>query len=161
VLWAEKQGAEILYTLPAGHGLTPGDPVKVAIDGERRSRLLRLHFAAELVLELVTRHFPAAVKTGAHIAEHKARLDFTWQGSIARAFPVLEAGVAELVDADLPIVSAFSDPEAEERYWEIPDFARVPCGGTHPRRTGEVGRIALKRDNIGKGRERIEITLRG
>ena len=43
------------------------------------------------------------------------------------------------------------------RYWEIEGFARVPCGGTHLKRTGEVGNIALKRKNIGKGKERIEV----
>ncbi|MDP6831061.1 MAG: hypothetical protein QF512_08835 [Alphaproteobacteria bacterium] len=35
--------------------------------------------------------------------------------------------------------------------------ARVPCGGTHVRRTAEVGKLSLKRKNIGKGKERIEI----
>ncbi|HSQ40236.1 MAG TPA: hypothetical protein VLM78_08735 [Anaerolineales bacterium] len=38
-------------------------------------------------------------------------------------------------------------------------FAHVPCGGTHLKRTGEVGRIELKRDNIGKGKERIKVTI--
>lgn len=35
------------------------------------------------------------------------------------------------------------------------------CGGTHPRRTGEIGGIALKRKNQGKGVERVEIILPG
>ena len=34
----------------------------------------------------------------------------------------------------------------------------MPCGGTHLSRTGEIGPIALKRVNIGKGKERIEIS---
>jgi Ser-tRNA(Ala) deacylase AlaX len=62
-----------------------------------------------------------------------------------------------IVAADHAIVSAFGDEAAERRYWQIPDFARVPCGGTHLRRTGEVGVIALRRRNIGKCKERIEI----
>lgn len=41
----------------------------------------------------------------------------------------------------------------------VAGFARVPCGRTHPKRTDEVGRIELKRDNIGKGKERIEVTI--
>jgi Ser-tRNA(Ala) deacylase AlaX len=35
----------------------------------------------------------------------------------------------------------------------------VRCGGTHLRNTSEVGAVALRRDNIGKGKERIEIRL--
>ncbi|HAE50502.1 MAG TPA: alanyl-tRNA editing protein, partial [Tistrella mobilis] len=45
------------------------------------------------------------------------------------------------------------------RYWEVEGVARVPCGGTHLRRTGEVGAITLKRVNVGKGKERIEMRL--
>jgi Ser-tRNA(Ala) deacylase AlaX len=30
-------------------------------------------------------------------------------------------------------------------------------GGTHLRKTGEIGEIELKRKNVGKGKERIEI----
>ena len=62
-----------------------------------------------------------------------------------------------LVDADHPIVSAFSDEASQRRYWEIDGFARVSCGGTHLKRTGEVGGLTLKRKNIGKGKERVEI----
>jgi alanyl-tRNA synthetase len=36
VLEARKDGLEIFYTLPAGHGLRPGDPVRMRIDWERR-----------------------------------------------------------------------------------------------------------------------------
>jgi Ser-tRNA(Ala) deacylase AlaX len=64
-----------------------------------------------------------------------------------------------MIEANQEIISAFSDEEKEERYWEIRGFARVPCGGAHLRRTGEIGEIELKRKNPGKGKERIEIYL--
>lgn len=159
VLEARKAGAEIVYTLPEGHGLKPGDPVTVAIDWARRYRLMRLHFAAEIVLELAYAKFPGVPKIGAHIAEDKARIDFALESNVAPAFPEFTEAVARLVAADIGIVSAFSDPAAERRYWEIPGFAHVPCGGTHLKRTGEIGAVTLKRKNIGKGKERIEIYL--
>jgi Ser-tRNA(Ala) deacylase AlaX len=159
VLEARTDGPEIVYTLPPGHGLRPGDPVRVEIDGPTRSRLMRLHFAAELVLELVNQRFGHPAKLGANVTADKARIDFAWDGSIAETFPVLVEEVERLVSADLPIVSAFADKAAQKRYWEVEGFARVPCGGTHPRRTGEVGQVALKRVNPGAGSERIEITL--
>lgn len=156
---ARWRGRDIVYVLPPDHGLSPGDPVTVAIDKKRRYRLMRLHFAAEVVLELVYRDFGPVEKTGAHIAEDKARIDFAWDGSIAEILPTLDERAHAIIDADLPIESAFSDAAAERRYWKIDGFAQVPCGGTHLRRTGEVGPIILKRKNPGKGRERIEITL--
>lgn len=57
VLDARKIGTEIFYTLPAGHRLKASDLVKVEIDGPHRLALMRLHFAAELVLwTMLARH---------------------------------------------------------------------------------------------------------
>jgi Ser-tRNA(Ala) deacylase AlaX len=159
VLKAEKVDTEIYYTLEDDHDLNPGDEVLVDVDWERRYRLMRLHFAAEIILELVYQRFNRPEKVGAHIAEDKARLDFSWEGSIARTFPLLEEKAQELIDAGLPVKSEFSDEDTEQRYWEITGFAKVACGGTHIRSTSEIGGISLKRKNIGKGRERIEIYL--
>jgi alanyl-tRNA synthetase len=159
VLEARIAEADIVYTLPPDHPLKPGDAVQVQIDWPRRYCLMRLHFAAELVLELAYRHLGAVEKIGAHIAEDKARIDFAWHENLARHFPRWESEVQALIDADLPIVSAFSNEAAGLRYWEVDGFARVACGGTHLRRTGEVGAIALKRKNVGRGKERVEITL--
>lgn len=159
VLAARKDGLRIVYTLPDGHGLRAGETVEIRIDGARRLALMRLHFAAELVLELVTRRHPGIEKIGAHIAEDKARIDFEWPENLAAELPSIRDEALAIVRADPEIVSAFSDEARERRYWQIPGFAQVPCGGTHLRRAGEVGDLALKRRNVGRGKERIEIVL--
>jgi Ser-tRNA(Ala) deacylase AlaX len=160
VLKARKDGKEIFYTLEDGHGLKVDDAVTMTIDWERRYRLMRLHFAAELVLELAYQNLKGIEKIGAHISAEKARIDFKWGESIAAAFPLLEGEANRIVSEDHPIGSAYSDEVNERRYWEVAGFARVPCGGTHLKRTGEVGGVEFRRDNIGKGKERIEIMLR-
>jgi Ser-tRNA(Ala) deacylase AlaX len=159
VLSARKDGRDILYTLAEGHGLHPGDAVAVEIDWERRYKLMRLHLAAEVILELAYQNLPGIEKIGAHIAEDKARIDFAWEQNIASLFPMLQEKANALIAADHAIVSAFSDEARQRRYWEIEGFARVPCGGTHLKRSGEIGALALKRVNIGKGKERIEIRV--
>jgi len=159
ILCAEKVGKEIYYTVLDDHGLQVGDNVHVVIDWTKRYRLMRLHFAAELILELVYQKYNHPEKVGANITEEKARVDFIWDGNISDIFPELTQRFTSLVDADLEIVSGYSDMEKEIRYWEINGFARVPCGGTHIRRTGEIGKVKLKRHNIGRGRERIQIEL--
>ncbi len=160
VVRARKDGLEIVYTVESDHDLKAGDPVTMQIDWERRYRLMRLHFAAEIILELVYQHFAGIQKIGAHIAQDKARIDFAWHENISSAFPMLQEKTRALIHANPAIISAFSDEEKEERYWEITGFARVPCGGTHLKRAGEVGEIELKRKNVGKDKERIEITLK-
>jgi Ser-tRNA(Ala) deacylase AlaX len=159
VLQARLDGARLVYTLPDGHGLQAGDPVRVVIDWERRHALMRLHFAAELVLEMVSAALPGVERIGAHIAQEKARIDFVWPNSIAPLLPDIAEKVRSIVEADLPIRSEWSDRGAGRRFWEVDGVARVPCGGTHLRRTGEVGRLALKRKNVGQHKERVEIRL--
>jgi Ser-tRNA(Ala) deacylase AlaX len=160
VLQARTEGQEIVYTLEDGHGFEPGDQVRMEINWERRYKLMRLHFAAEIVLELVYRKLDSIKKIGAHIAQDKARIDFEWGENISKVFPVIQKEALGIIETDQEIISAFNDKKTEERYWEVRGFARVPCGGTHLRRTGEIGEIALKRKNPGKGKERIEIYVR-
>jgi len=120
---------------------------------------MRLHFAAEIVLELMCRNFKSIKKVGAHIAADKARIDFEWGGNISNILPAIQKEALRIIGSNSEIISAFSNEETEERYWEIVGFARIPCGGTHLKRTGEIGEIELKRKNPGKGKERVEIYL--
>lgn len=161
ILAAEPEGPEILYTLATDHGLTPGQLVGVEIDWENRFRLMRLHMAAEIVLELINQGYGAPRKTGADITSDKARLDFEWAGNISEVFPDITPMLSHIVECDLPIWSRFEDRDRQRRSWEIAGFARVACGGTHPRSTGEIGGVELKRVNPGAGVERIEIRLEG
>lgn len=158
VLNSEIEGNLIYYTLPEGHGLCPGDQVLMEIDWPRRYKLMRLHFAAELILELITRML-GLEKIGAHIAETKARIDFAFDKNIAFVFEKLLSDYNEIIKKDLKITTNFSDEKKQRRFWQIDGFAKVPCGGTHVKSTAEVGLISLKRVNIGSGKERIEIKL--
>lgn len=159
VVSARKEGLELVYTLADDHGLQARQDVDVCIDWERRYRVMRLHFAAELVLELFYKSLPGVGKVGAHIAEDKARIDFVWHESIAPLLPAYTQEAQAIIDAELNITCAFEDETTERRYWEIAGFSRVPCGGTHVKSTGELGQIRLKRNNIGRGKERVEIYL--
>lgn len=161
VVEAKKAGKEIEYTLSSDHNLLEGDAITIHIDWDRRYKLMRLHFAAELVLELMYKKLAGIYKIGAHIAEEKARIDFEWPENIALLLPEIVTEAKMVVESDGEIISAFSNDSDEKRYWKIEKFCEVPCGGTHLKRTGEVGALRLKRKNIGKGKERVEIYLVG
>tara|TARA_Y100000310_G_scaffold310650_1_gene356104 strand:- start:366 stop:1019 length:654 start_codon:yes stop_codon:yes gene_type:complete len=158
VIEAKKFWNEILYTLK-DHNLNVGDNVVLNIDWEKRYKIMKLHFAAEIILELVYQNFNRPEKIGANITHEKARLDFRWDGNISEAFELLIKEAKELILLDFPIKSDFSDTEKEIRYWQIENFAKVACGGTHIKRTGEIGEIMLKRKSLGSCKERIEIYL--
>lgn len=155
---SEIEGNLIYYTLENGHGLHPGDEVTMEIDWPRRYKLMRLHFAAELILELVTRKLNIE-KIGAHISEGKARIDFLYDKNISSIFDEILNKYNKIIESNAIINTGFSDIENQRRYWEIDGFSKVPCGGTHVKSTNEVGLVTLKRANIGGGKERIEIRL--
>jgi Ser-tRNA(Ala) deacylase AlaX len=159
ILEAKKEGKEIFYTIEQNHNLLLNQNVLITIDWEKRYRLMRLHFAAEIILELVYQNYNLPEKIGANITVDKARLDFYWDGRISDIFPELLNKANSIINSDLEIISAFDDEENEKRYWYIEGFAKVPCGGTHLKRTGEIGSMSLKRNNLGSGKERIEIYI--
>lgn len=156
---ARKDGLDIVYRLAPDHGLSAGDSVDVLIDWPRRHGLMRHHFAAEMVLQLAYRSLPGIVRIGAHVAPAKARIDFACEESLSAVAADLEREANALVRADRPIVTGFSDVPNQRRFWRVDGFAEMACGGTHPRSTGEVGTVSVRRRNPGKGRERLEITV--
>lgn len=155
---SKREGTLIYYTLPENHGLSVGDVVHMLIDWPRRYALMRLHFAAELILEIVTRKF-GYEKIGAHISQTKSRIDFIAEESIKPHLPAILAEYDAIIKADLLIEKGYSDVATQRRYWKIEGFAQVPCGGTHVNTTGQVGFVTLKREHPGKSIERIEIRL--
>jgi Ser-tRNA(Ala) deacylase AlaX len=158
ILNSRMQDNLIYYILPEGHGLSKGDLVTMEIDWPRRLKLMRLHFAAELILEIVTQNFKFE-KVGAHISESKSRIDFKSEENISSKFDFILNEYNKIISANLPILKDYSNIQAQRRFWKIDGFAQVPCGGTHVNTTKEVGFITLKRDRPGKGIERIEIRL--
>ncbi|MGR5172765.1 alanine--tRNA ligase-related protein [Vibrio owensii] len=159
VIKAEKLGLSIVYTLEHEPNFQAGTVVTTQIDWPRRYALMKLHFAAEVILEVVTHRFPEMTKVGAHISADKSRIDFEWHESVKPLLPELQQQAQSVIDSHADIISDFSDTSEQRRYWKVEGFAQVPCGGTHLKNTSEVGRIQLKRKNIGKGKERIEISL--
>ena len=159
VLDARWDGPDIVYRLPKKHGLEAGDAVEVVIDHQRRDKLRRLHMATEIVLELLTKAHPHLVKLGAHVSEEKGRIDFASEHTMTDWLVDTAKTANQMIETDIAIERSFYEGSATRRYWRISGFAQVPCGGTLPERTGEIGPIDLRRSNPGKGKERVEITL--
>ena len=168
---------EIIHVPASGQALPAvGEAVKLAIDWERRHRLMRMHTACHLLS--VVCPFPI---TGAAVAEDDSRVDFDILGASFTKEDVT-AKLMELVRADHPI---FIRTIAEEELAANPGLVKSknvrppsgtgrirlvcigedggvdsqPCGGTHVRSTAEVGEIHVgKIEN--KGRENRRFRLR-
>lgn len=151
----------------------PGDEVEAILDWDRRYLHMRMHTGLHL-LGSVLRYGV----TGGQIAADRSRLDFDTQDEIfpARVDEALQSLVAEdhplscrwITDAELDaqpeLVRTLSvqPPRGAGRIrlLEIAGVDLQPCGGTHVRSTGEVGRLVVTRiENKGKHNRRVYVTL--
>ncbi len=167
---------EIIHVPAPDAGLKPGDKVRLAIDWERRHRLMRMHAACHLVT--VVCPFPI---TGAAVAEEDSRVDFDMPEAGFLKEDVT-ARLMELVRADHPISTRWISDEdlaanptlvksknvrpptgtGHIRLVLIGENGSIdsqPCGGTHVRSTGEIGDIHIGKIEK-KGRENRRFRIR-
>jgi misacylated tRNA(Ala) deacylase len=170
-------GDEVLHiAAPGAPPLAPGDAVTVTIDWERRYRLMRMHTCLHLLCAAV----PGAV-TGGQISDGKGRLDFDVPGDTLDKEAITRR-LNELIAADHVATPRWiSDAElaarpelvrtmsvkppmglGRVRLLDIAGIDLQPCGGTHLRRTGEIGRVeVVKIENKGRQNRRVVIAFAG
>ncbi|WP_431192827.1 alanyl-tRNA editing protein [Tianweitania aestuarii] len=156
--------------------LSAGEKVHLAIDMERRLKLMRMHTACHLLTTFC--QFPV---TGAAVSVDDSRVDFDMQGATITKEDATEKLMA-LVRADHPVFTRMISEEelaanpslvksknvrpptgtGQIRLVCIGDDASIdsqPCGGTHVRSTGEIGEIHIGKIEK-KGRENRRLRLR-
>jgi misacylated tRNA(Ala) deacylase len=136
-----------------------GQPVRMKIDWERRYRHMQMHTCLHILCSLID-----APITGCAIHADHARLDFDLEQNTLDKIE-LTARINEIIQKDVPIEilnwpisevrarpglvrTAFAAPP------EIGDTMRIvqilgvdiqPCGGTHVRSTGEIGKVFIRK----------------
>lgn len=162
-----------------GEGETPppiGTAVTAKIDGETRALYRRIHTALHLLSVVI----PLPV-TGGSIGIGKGRLDFD-MAAPPEDPAALEKTLNALIAADRPVTEEWiTDAELEANPGLVKTMAvkppvgqgRVrlvrigegadtidlqPCGGTHVRRTGEIGPVSLGKIEK-KGRQNRRVTI--
>ena len=150
--------------------------MRLALDWERRHRLMRMHSA----LHLLSVVLPYGV-TGGSIGEDKGRLDFDMPEP-PEDVAALEERLNAYVAADLPVSAEWISEEELAARPEMVKTMKVkppvgqgrvrlvrigegadtldlqPCGGTHVRSTGEIGRLRIGKIEK-KGRENRRVNL--
>ncbi len=173
------EAGAILHGLAPGAAMPPvGATVTVTLDWDRRHRHMRMHTTLHLLCSIL----PGIFATGNQIGAEKSRLDVDLAEPPAKEW--FSARLAELVAADHPIGTRWI---AEEELDANPSLVRTlsvqpprgagrirlvrigpedapidlqPCGGTHVRSTGEIGRVSVtKLESKGRQNRRIHIVL--
>lgn len=158
VIEARKEGDDIVYVLEKEPTFKQGDEVEVKIDWEKRYKIMRLHSAAHIAFHIFSEKTGVKKLIGSNVTHEKARVDFEYHESVAPMLPEIEEKANNVFSQDIEI-KTFPDEKKPGRMWWQSGDILYPCGGTHLKSTKEIGKVKLKRKNIGKGKERIEITL--
>lgn len=173
------EGDAILHVPGAGSVVPPvGARVEMAIDWERRYRLMRSHTAMHLLCAVL----PGAAVTGGSVGIDRSRLDFDLPNPPTKE--AIETALIELIAADHPVRAEWVDESVLDT---DPGLVRTlsvkpprgagrlrlvrigagerpvdlqPCGGTHVARTGEIGRVRVaKMESKGRQNRRVVIEL--
>lgn len=171
----DGSSTDVLH-LPAEDATLPavGETITAEIDWERRYRHMRMHTCLHLLCSVV-----AGGVTGGAIGDGKGRLDFDLPDQ-ALDKDLITALINRLIEADHPVgVRFITEQELEEnptlvrtmsvkppsgsgiiRVVEIADVDLQPCGGTHVRRTGEIGPVLVtKIESKGRRNRRINLAF--
>jgi len=173
------EAGAILHGLAPGSAAPPvGATVTLALDWERRHRHMRMHTTLHLLCSIL----PGIYATGNQIGAEKSRLDVDLAEPPAKEW--FTQKLAELVAADHPISTTWiseseldanpalvrtlsvQPPRGAGRVrlvrigTEVAPIDLQPCGGTHVRSTGEIGRVEVtKLESKGRQNRRIHIVL--
>ena len=153
-----------------------GTRAVLELDWARRHRLMRMHTC----LHLLSAVLPYPV-TGGQVSDGKGRLDF----DMSEAPPdkdVITAKLNELVTSDRPVNPRWvTDAEldgnpdlvktmsvkpprgsGQVRLIEVDGLDLQACGGTHVRRTGEIGAVRVRKiESKGKQNRRVLLEFEG
>lgn len=168
----DKDTGRLLH-IPA-EGATPpvvGAEVTAGLDWDRRYKHMRMHTCLHLLCSLVD-----APVTGGNLSAEKGRLDFDIADApdkdalterlnalIAANHPVIQSWIsAEDLRANPDIVRTMSvkPPVSADgvRAIRVEGVDFQPCGGTHVKATGEIGRVRIgKIEKKGKMNRRINV----
>lgn len=165
-----------LHTVKAsGETLMEGQTLKARVDEERR-RGLETHHTATHLLHAALRKVlgPGALQSGSLVLPSRLRFDFAHGRALTpEERREIEKTVNSWVRSDLPVMTEemkLEDARAKgavalfgEKYGEVVRVVEVPgvscelCGGTHLKRTGEIGFFKILSEGaVGAGLRRIE-----
>jgi misacylated tRNA(Ala) deacylase len=172
VVYAGLFGGKISHEV-GRPGLATGQEMKGTIDWDRRYLFMRSHTACHLLSAVIFRETGAMI-TGNQIGEERSRVDFSLEEFDRSKLSEYVDQVNRIIKEDRAVRTAVIP---REEAMEIPDLVRlakdVPdrkeirivevegvdlqaCGGTHVRRTGEIGSVKmLKAENKGKANRRV------
>lgn len=170
----DRDSGETLHIIDEDADLPEiGSDVTAVIDWDTRHRHMRFHTCLHLLCSLIEGDV-----TGGNIAAHKARLDFNLEDApdkedLTERLNALIARDARVFDGEISAAELKANPELVRtmsvqppmdggviRTVTIEGIDYQPCGGTHVRSTGEIGRVTVSKiEKKGRQNRRINVVF--
>jgi misacylated tRNA(Ala) deacylase len=179
VLEVKKELGKIKHFLKE-NPFKKGDKVYLKVNWNLRYKYMRMHSAQHLISAIILDKYGAET-CGNQISDETSRLDFTPFKPTDQQLKDITLEFNRLVDEKLPIIvyttsrdevlatvnparrklfSRLPESIKEIRVIEIQDTDKCPCGGTHVKKTEEIGHInIIKTQNKGKDVTRLIFEL--
>lgn len=182
VLDTTKPGGElIVHHVEVSEGsLKKGEAVKLLVDPDHRGATAANHTATHLLHAALRQVLGEHVKqAGSLVSARRLRFDFThFEAMTPEQLRQVERIVNQAIRANIELCTTVMDLEEaissgamalfEERYGEkvrlveIPGVSKELCGGTHARRTGDIGFFKLVAESsVAAGVRRVEALTGG
>jgi alanyl-tRNA synthetase len=131
-----------------------GEAVEIEIDWERRYKIMKIHSASHIMEYFLFHVFGPLKLLGCNCNEER---DSSTYGS--DELPLDKLSKVEQLSNDFILknypIETFEDKERKNfRWWKCGEIL-LPCGGTHPKNTSEIGKITIKREKGGSGKEKV------
>jgi len=153
---SEKSIIHILESIPT---FKVGDQVEGQIDWDRRYKIMRIHAVSHIMEYFLFQVFGQLKLTGSHLNEKydKSTYELDEKLDLEKLVEVAKRA-NKLIAQNLPIETWSDEKRPHFRYWKCGPI-QMPCGGTHPNNTSEIGPIKIKRETGGRGREKVVTSL--
>jgi alanyl-tRNA synthetase len=155
----QVRNGEVWHVLdtPSAAPFAVGDTVSGELDQERRFDFMQQHLGQHIL----TAAFAATASlttTSAHLGEQRCTLDLDTSSLSDEQVQAAETLANRVLWENRPVLARFVEPDELAtlllrkapavsggiRVVSVADFDHNPCGGTHPRSTGEVGLIVVQ-----------------
>ncbi len=157
--------------------ISRGDVVSAAVDIDRRMDIARNHTATHILQAVLRKVLGSHVaQRGSLVSPERLRFDFIHLTAISKQqLKEIQAGVNEIIRKNLAVATDVCSYDQavgqgataifEEKYGDMvrvvkigePGVSMELCGGTHVKRTGEIGHFLITSEaSVGTGLRRIE-----
>ncbi len=155
VLNTKFDGEKNIFHIMESSDFTIGEEVLLELDWERRYKIMKIHAASHIMEYFLFQVFGNLKLLGSNCNEERDSSTYEREEPLnSESLQKVESLTNEFISKNMPIETYYDKEKKNYRWWRCGEIL-MPCGGTHPRNTKEIGLIKIKRENGGRGKEKV------